>query len=137
MLCLNAFFLFAVKPEIKMETNYEFKRAMIINCTLKTREINPKEVSYMWFPCDSLDTCDKDPLTKSSSLHLDNQPNNKAKYICKATNDAGSDTETITVLNLSAGMLSINVFANHEVILNNELLSNVCEFTIIIEARSI
>ena len=90
-----------MKPEIEMETDYKFEKGMIINCTLKTLEINPKEVNYVWFSCDSpSDTCDEDPLTvksRSSSLQLDGQPKRNPKYLCKATNKAGSDNESIIV----------------------------------------
>ena len=84
-------------------TSYEYEAGMIINCTLKTSDVNPKEVNYTWFSCNSLDTCNKDPLTKSSSLQLDSQPNLKTQYICKASNGAGSDNQSITVFRTKIG----------------------------------
>ena len=74
---------------------------MMINCTLKTSDVNPKEVNYTWFSCNSPDTCH--PLSKSSSLQLNSQPNPETEYICKATNGAGSDNQSITVYKTKIG----------------------------------
>ena len=84
-----------------MEKTYNHQEGMIINCTLKTSEINPKEVSYTWFTCESTGTCDHDSSTiirKSPSLQLPSQKKHTKKYLCRAENDAGSDNETIEVI---------------------------------------
>ena len=98
--CILLFF--SVKPEIMMRTSYIIEGGTtIIYCTLKSNEINPRHVNYTWFSCNSPDSCDADSLTVESnsfSLQLNNLSKCKMEYLCKATNAAGSDNESITVL---------------------------------------
>ena len=87
-----------------MTASYIFeRRTTIINCTLKSYEINPKQVNYTWFSCNSPDFCDADSLTVESnsfSVQLNNQSKCKMEYLCKATNAAGSDNESIAVFKI-------------------------------------
>lgn len=83
-------------------STYVFKKGMVINCTLKSEEINPRQVNYTWFSCDS-QTCDEESLSEkiveSSSLQLKSQPMPRMRYLCRVTNAAGSDTAVIDVIN--------------------------------------
>ena len=67
---------------------------MVINCTLK-KEVNPREVNYTWFSCDSAN-CDKE-VSDSSLLRLNSIQNPEMKYQCRAKNDAGSANISIEV----------------------------------------
>ena len=83
-------------------STYVFKKGMVINCTLKTEEINPRQVNYTWFSCDS-ESCDKESLgekiVESPSLRLHkSQSKPQMKYLCRASNAAGSDTTIIDVI---------------------------------------
>ena len=86
-----------------METsNYIFTKGRVINCTLKTEEINPLQVNYTWFLCKS-ETCDEKSLnlsSESASLRLKSQSKLRMKYLCKVENAAGSDTKVIDVIKL-------------------------------------
>ena len=66
---------------------------MVINCTLK-KEVNPREVNYTWFSCDSAN-CDK--VSDSSLLRLNSIQKTEMKYQCRAKNDAGSANISIEV----------------------------------------
>lgn len=88
-----------VKPEIEMESSsYKFVAGMEIKCTLKTK-INPPEVNFTWFSCESAN-CNKEHLTAisdSSLLRLDGIQNPQMRYLCRATNLAGSANISIDV----------------------------------------
>lgn len=76
---------------------------MSINCTLKTK-VNPTNVSYEWFSCNSAN-CDEESLKlkeRSSSLLLHNQIYTQRWYQCRAKNDAGSSNVSIEVVNIQA-----------------------------------
>jgi hypothetical protein len=77
---------------------------MIINCSLKNAdEVNPPEVKYTWFSCDSA-SCDEESAKlkiESYSLRLNSQARAIMKYRCIAQNAAGSDSKIIKVLKIS------------------------------------
>ncbi|CAB3995372.1 V-set and immunoglobulin domain-containing 1 [Paramuricea clavata] len=93
-----------VKPEIQLAATYLFKKGMIINCSLKnTDEVNPPQVKYTWFSCDSA-SCDEESAKlkiESYSLRLNSQARIAMKYRCIAINAAGSDSKIIEVIKLS------------------------------------
>ena len=97
----------AVKPEIDFNrTSFQFQKGMKINCTLKnSHDVNPKEINYTWFSCNSPDMCDKDLTTikkssPNSMVVLDDQSAQEMKYLCKAKNKGGSDNATIDIYRL-------------------------------------
>ena len=85
-----------MKPEIEVqEKMHIFKKGMIINCTLSLKRVNPPEVNYTWYSCDTA-TCSKDIAkwkfeSRSYSLRIDNQVKAEMKYRCKVSNAAGED----------------------------------------------
>ena len=84
------------------KSNYIFTKGKVINCTLKTEEINPRQINYTWFLCKS-ETCDEKSLnlsSESASLRLKSQSKLRMKYLCKVENAAGSDTKVIDVIKL-------------------------------------
>ncbi len=78
---------------------YIFKKGFNITCKLKNpHEVNPPEVTYTWFSCDS-DSCENVKIvTKSQSLKLNSLPRPTMKYQCMAKNAAGNDSTTIHVV---------------------------------------
>ena len=97
----------AVKPKIEIKrTSFPFEKGMKINCTLKnSHDVNPKEISYTWFSCNSPDMCDKDLTTirKSSPnfmMVIDDQSAQTMRYLCRAENEGGSDNATIDIYKL-------------------------------------
>ena len=93
-----------MKPEIRSQKEpYVFQKGKIINCTLKnTEEVNPPQVTYTWFLCDSDSNCDENSTTfkkESYSLQLTSQPRATMEYKCMAKNMAGSDSNIIKVIN--------------------------------------
>ncbi len=91
-----------MKPEIEVvETTHIFRKGMIINCHL-IRDVNPTEVNYTWYSCDTVN-CGKNTVewkleSHNSSLRIDNQLKVEVKYRCIARNTAGKDeSPTITV----------------------------------------
>ena len=96
----------AVKPEIEIkQTSLQFQKGIKINCTLKnSHDVNPKEINYTWFSCNSPDMCDKDltiirKSSPNSMVVINDQSAQTMKYLCKAENEGGSDTATIDVFN--------------------------------------
>ena len=73
---------------------------MTIICKLKnTNEVNPPEVNYTWFSCDSA-SCDENSeklKNKSQFLQLNSQSRHEMNYRCIAENAAGNDYKIITV----------------------------------------
>ena len=88
-----------------------FKKGMIINCTLKNAdEVNPTDVDYTWFSCDS-DSCDEESTKfkiESYSLRLNSQARANTKYRCIAKNVAGNDSETIEIVGQAQGSKCIS-----------------------------
>ena len=97
---------------IQLEKLYEFKKGMIINCSLKNAdEVKPPQVNYTWFSCES-GNCDDETNwsleRKSYSLKLNSQTRENMKYRCIAENAAGRDFEDITVFNPNSKLKRIN-----------------------------
>ncbi|CAB4030202.1 V-set and immunoglobulin domain-containing 1, partial [Paramuricea clavata] len=93
-----------VKPEIQLAKTYLFtEKGMIINCSLKNAdEVNPPQVKYTWFSCDSA-SCDEESAKlkiDSYSLRLNSQARAIMKYRCIAQNAAGSDSKIIEVIKI-------------------------------------
>ena len=78
---------------------------MTINCTLKNaEEVNPPQVTYTWFSCDSDSNCNENRaklIAKSYSLQLTSQSRATMEYRCEAKNTAGSDSKIIKVVDRS------------------------------------
>ncbi|CAB4019701.1 B-cell receptor CD22, partial [Paramuricea clavata] len=89
-----------VKPEIQLAESDLFRKGMIINCTLKNAdEVNPPQVKYTWFLCDSK-SCDVRSAKlkiEKYSLQLNSQSRHEIVYRCIAENAAGYDSQIITV----------------------------------------
>ena len=92
-----SFSYLTVKPTISLESAHTYEKGMIINCTLEKRDINPPQVNFTWYSCDT-SKCDKKKLINESySLHLKNQPKPEMNYRCEAKNDAGTAYKDIVV----------------------------------------
>ena len=77
-----------------------FKENKTINCTIMKDDLNPPEVSYTWFSCDTSE-CNKQnrkPISSVKSLTLSNQTRPQMKYRCEAKNKAGSSIQDILVV---------------------------------------
>ena len=70
---------------------------MIINCTLEKGDINPTQVNFTWYLCDTSKCYKKKLISESYSLHLKNQPKPEMNYRCEAKNDAGNANKNIVV----------------------------------------